>query len=319
MKYTDNSLNILTTISYKGIGRAWINQNLKGNEPIELLVELISKRDTSVTEKDFFQRRANIEQQVIALKEENCDGLVALGDEKFPSYRGKVKDADKPIYLFYKGDLSLLDKESQNIAVIGVLQPDKDTEADERNVVHQLVKQGATIVSGLAEGCDSIAHHQTLCSKGATVAILPSPLNNIIPNSKIPLANAIIERGGLIVSEYYTQARGREQSSRYVERDRLQALYSDMVLLTSSYAKNDLGNDCGSRHAMAKAKDYGLHRGVIYSQTRNNHNPKYDLNRQIINELPKPFIIDPNNYKKDVQELFTKLNCNQFVEQKSLF
>lgn len=307
MKYTDNALNILTAQTYKGIGRAWIHKNLSGNEPFEVIVEIVKMKDATANENDFLKRRKNIEQKVLALGEENCDGFVALGDAKFPPYRGKVKEADRPIALFYKGDLSLLNANSQNIAVIGVLEPDEDTQQDERKVVIELVKQGITIVSGLAEGCDSIAHHQALVSRGVTVAILPCPLNNIVPKSRIPLANAIAERGSLLVTEYYTPPMGREQSSRFVERDRLQALYSDMVILTSSYAQNNLGNDSGSRHAMGKAKDYELFRGVIYNATRNANNPKYDLNRQIINEEPQPFVIDPDNYSVVLQEVFRKL------------
>ncbi len=309
MKYTDNALNILTTKTYKGIGNAWIHKNLKGNESVDIIVDLVSKKDTSADENDFYRRRSNIEQKILALGEVNCDGVVALGDKQFPSCRGNVKEAERPIALFYKGDLSLLDLNSQNIAVIGVLQPDDDTQQDERRIVDALVKKGGiTIVSGLAEGCDSIAHHQALVSKGATVAILPCPLNNIIPSSRIPLANAIVEREGLIITEYYTQALGREQSGRYVERDRLQALYSDMVILTASYAKNNLGNDSGSRHAMGKAKEYGLYRGVIYNAERNANNPKYDLNRQVMNEKDKPFIIDPDNYDPLVQDILHTLN-----------
>lgn len=43
------------------------------------------------------------------------------------------------------------------------------------------MKNGATIISGLAFGCDSITHQQALDSNDITVAILPSPLNNILP------------------------------------------------------------------------------------------------------------------------------------------
>lgn len=308
MKYTDNALNILTTQFYKGIGPAWINQNIKGNEPFELIVEKIKSKDNSITEKDFLSCRKNIEQQILALGEENCDGIVALGDKNFPPYRGNVKSADRPFALFYKGDLSLLSTDNKNIAVIGVLQPDEETEIDERKIINSLVEKNAVIVSGLAEGCDSIAHHQTLKSKGSTVAILPCPLNKIIPNSRIPLANAIIERGGLVITEYYTPPKGREQSNRYVRRDRLQALYSDMVILTSSYAKNDDGKDSGSRHAMEKAREYTLLRGVIYNEARNIKNPKYDLNRQIIEEQPKPFVIDPDNHEESINEIFNILD-----------
>ncbi len=321
MKYTENALNILTTKSYEGVGNAWIHNNLNGNEPLEVICEIIRTKDPKAIEEDFQQKRNEIERKILLLGEENCDGVVALGDRKFPSYNGKVNPADRPVALFYKGDLSLLLDKSHKVAVIGLLAPDDDTQKDERRVVNSLVKKGATIVSGLAEGCDSIAHHQALISKGSTVAILPCTLNNIIPSSRIPLANAIIERGGLIVTEYYTQPQSREQISRYIERDRLQALYSDMVILTSSYAKNNSGNDSGSRHAMEKAKNYGLYRGVIYNQVRNNNNPKYDLNRQIISEEEIPFIIDPDNCEPTLENIFSKLNskAKEAVRQGSLF
>ena len=34
MKYTSNALNILTALSYKGIGKAWIVKKLTGNESV---------------------------------------------------------------------------------------------------------------------------------------------------------------------------------------------------------------------------------------------------------------------------------------------
>lgn len=75
-----------------------------------------------------------------------------------------------------------------------------------------------------------------------------------------------------------------ELSSRYQERDRLQALYSNSIVLAASYAKNDIGNDSGSRLAMGYAKDYLIPRVVIYDEESDSNNPKYDLNRQIIGE-----------------------------------
>jgi homoserine O-acetyltransferase len=54
----------------------------------------------------------------------------------------------------------------------------------------------------LAFGCDSISHQQALDSNGKTVAILPSPLNNILPARNKGLAFQIVEEGGLLVTEY---------------------------------------------------------------------------------------------------------------------
>ncbi|KGT09018.1 hypothetical protein NV63_11010 [Elizabethkingia anophelis] len=60
MRYTDNALNILAAKSFKGIGRAWIIKNLKGNESVEKIISLLnnnSKQDTLLTINDFeFQK-----------------------------------------------------------------------------------------------------------------------------------------------------------------------------------------------------------------------------------------------------------------------
>ncbi|UNU73168.1 DNA-protecting protein DprA [Moraxella nasovis] len=309
MKYTDNALNILTTLLYRGIGKAWVHKNILATDCLESIVEKIAVKYPTATEEDFKQKRDFIEQKILALGE-SCDGLVALHDSKFPVYRGKVTDGDKPIALFYKGDLSLLSKNNTNIAVIGLLNPDDVTEQDERAIVDELVKQNVVIVSGLAKGCDEIAHRQTLQSGGLTLAILPSPLNNIQPAANKQLAEEIVENGGLLVTEYLTTPTDqRKIISRYIERDRLQALYSDCVLLSASYAQNDQGNDSGARHALEKAKKYGLLQAVIYDNIHRS-NPKYDLNRQIIQEQPKPIVIQPNNMRQDINELLQAIKKN---------
>ena len=54
------------------------------------------------------------------------------------------------------------------------------------------------------------------------------------------MANQISINGGLIISKYYKDTLNfKEQMSGCVWRDRLQALFSDMVVLTTSYSKSD--------------------------------------------------------------------------------
>ena len=61
MKYTENSLNILTAKSYKGIGNAWIVKNLKGNESVDTIVTLLNKTiKGEQTEVDEFERLKEI-------------------------------------------------------------------------------------------------------------------------------------------------------------------------------------------------------------------------------------------------------------------
>ncbi|MFY9180158.1 MAG: hypothetical protein WAO12_10345 [Venatoribacter sp.] len=87
-----------------------------------------------------------------------------------------------------------------------------------------------------------------------------------------------------------------EMIGRYQERDRLQALFSDAVILISSYAKNELGNDSGSRLAMEYASNYGITRAVVYNPDTDADNPKYDLNRQLLNET-NVIEVNKNNFK----------------------
>lgn len=301
MNYTENTLNILTVRTFPQKGPAWIHNNLKGNESVDKLCCLLETHEYE------FCKKRDIIQSTIEKLEDSIDGVVALGDSGFPHIRGSVKAADKPFALFYKGNLDLLKKENLNIAVIGVLNPDEKVEVTERMVTTEILKYGATIVSGLALGCDSIAHKTAIENQGKTIAILPSPLNSIIPKENVELANEIVAQEGLLVSEYYDSPKSRnDMISRFVVRDRLQALFSDAVLLAASYAQNNFGNDSGSRHAMGKAQEYGIKRGVIYNQTKHLNNPMYDLNRQILNEDCRVIRIDSGNMADEVKKLVRK-------------
>ena len=317
MKYTENSINILTAKSYKGIGNAWIVKNLKGNESVDTIVTLLNKtikgEKTDVEEFEILKR--DFENKLVAKFENCCDGFVALGDKNFPQHRGIVKESEKPIFLYYKGDIDLLSIENKNISVIGLLNPEGDIEERERKIVSQFVKNGATIVSGLAFGCDSISHQQALDSNGKTVAILPSTLNNILPVRNKSLAFQIVEEGGLLVTEYGNDFKSQmELSSRYKERDRLQALFCDTIVLVASYAQNSIERwkmfvqklDSGARLAMGFAKDYNIPRAVIYDQILDENNPMFDLNRDLIKEQKDITILTNENYIETVEKIMNK-------------
>ncbi|MDR1973730.1 MAG: DNA-protecting protein DprA [Bacteroidales bacterium] len=314
MKYTQNAINILTAKSYKGIGNAWIVKNLTGNESVDAIVSKISNK-TGITIEDFECKKKHFE-KLIQKFEDFCDGLVALGDPNFPKYRGNVKDSEQPVFLYYKGDINLLNIDNKNITVIGLLNPEGDIEERERKFVTEFVKNGATIVSGLAFGCDSISHRQALDSNGKTVAILPSPLNNILPARNKGLAHEIVVEGGLLITEYGNDFKSAmELSSRYKERDRLQALFCDTIILAASYAQDSAQYwdhlsgqklDSGARLAMGYAKDYNIPRAVMYDQNSDVNNPMFDLNRQLIKEQANISIISQDNLLETVKKIIAK-------------
>ena len=316
MKKTDNAINILTALKFKGVGNAWIYNNLKGGESIDEIISVLNSKNIAATAYDFNQKREQV-RNVLNTMYKQVDGfdVTALGDEDFPKISGNISAADYPVVLFYKGDISLIKSTNNNVAVIGVLTPLGDVEQREREVVKMLVDKGVTIVSGLALGCDSISHDETLRNNGKTVAVLPSPLNDIMPKSNLRLANEILESGGLLVTEYYEPISSKyELSSRYIKRDRLQAMFSKCVLLAASYAENRDGKDCGSRHALKKAKEYGILRAVIYNEATDKGNDMFDLSRQIINE-GGAIVITPDNLATTVE----KITLQKIAEQKKLF
>lgn len=306
MAISEHALNVLAAKSYRGIGRAWIVKNLKGEKAATRIVALLnegSKGDRAVSLSEFDAVRENIRASITRVIGPS-DAVVAIGDRDFPPFRGNVKSSEQPAALFYRGDLGLLNEQNKNVAVIGLLSPDSDIELVEREVVSKLVSYGVTIVSGLALGCDTIAHEQALSSAGKTVAILPGPLNDILPSANRELAEEIVSKGGLLITEYFDKAGSRmELSGRYQERDRLQALFSDCVILAASYAKNDLGLDSGSRLAMEYAASYSIPRAVMYDPERNAENAKYDLNRQCIREQPGLAIINRDNMDRVVADI----------------
>jgi len=317
MKHTDNALNIITAKSYKGIGRAWIIKNLKGNESVERIVSLLnskSKQDSLVTIDDFEFYKNQIINKIDKF-EDICDGIVAIGDKDFPKYRGVVKESERPIYLFYKGNLSLLEIGNSNITVIGLLNPNEAIENREQKIVSEIVKSGITIVSGLAFGCDSIAHKQAL-NGGKTIAVLPSSLNNIMPAKNKGLAFEIVEEGGLLITEYFDEHKSAmDLSSRYKDRDRLQALFCDTIILAASYAQGsaekwkilDQKLDSGARLAMEFAKDYNIPRAVMYDKNIDLNNPMFDLNRQLIAEQKDITILT----QKSLDEIISKVKAKK--------
>ena len=209
------------------------------------------------------------------------DGAVCCFDEDFPVVNVNAPNGDRPYLLFYKGNLSLLNDLNRNVAVIGYTTPTDEQIARESKIVEQLVNHNQHIVSGLAKGCDGIAHTICMDCGGKTIAILPSPLNSIFPAAHRDMAQRIVETGGLIITEYYDEPHSRHEAiNRFVERDRLQALFAKAVILIASYEGRD--GDSGSRHAMAKANKYGHMACVMYNAATDGTARDMKLNRSLL-------------------------------------
>ena len=150
--------------------------------------------------------------------------IISKFDEDYPfmlrNLIGNRGEDTSPLILNYKGNLSSI-KDRQSIAIIGTRHPTKEGEEAGMYYAKYFAEKGFNIVSGLALGCDTMAHKGALSVNGTTTAILAHGLQMISPKRNEFIAKEILEKGGLLLSEYLFGVPAYNTS--FVERDRLQA------------------------------------------------------------------------------------------------
>lgn len=110
------------------------------------------------------------------------------------------ESASPPVLLYLKGNADLLNKKS--IGVVGTRTPTSYGRAAIDIIVPRLAEAGLTIVSGLAQGIDALTHLATLKCGGKTIGVLGCGLDQVYPLMNLPLAQEMLKKDNLIVSEY---------------------------------------------------------------------------------------------------------------------
>lgn len=148
-----------------------------------------------------------------------------------PDYPACLKQVyHPPIVLYYYGDLSLLGKEKESIAVVG------SREASDLGINHtmEFVKELCheyIIVSGMAKGVDTAAHIATLQNKGKTIAVLGSGIDYCFPTENRKLYKLIKEKG-LLISEYPNESLPNQD--HFPKRNRIIAALAKGILITEA-------------------------------------------------------------------------------------
>jgi len=124
--------------------------------------------------------------------------FVTFKDKKYPQLLLEIPD--KPIILYYRGDLD--DSSQLSIAVVGSRKYSPYGERVTEQISSECAQAGLAIVSGLALGIDGCAHKSTLKVKGKTIAVLGNGLDQIYPYSHKHLGEEIIASGGALLSEF---------------------------------------------------------------------------------------------------------------------
>jgi len=120
-----------------------------------------------------------------------------------PGYPRRLKDLrhpPDPLWL----DGTLPDEAARSIAIVGTRRSTPYGTRVAREVAGAVASAGAVVVSGLAQGIDSVAHQAAIDAGGRSIAVLGEGLlafDQSGPVRRRRLARAIRERGAL-VSEY---------------------------------------------------------------------------------------------------------------------
>ena len=231
-------LEFLFISNLKGVGKKTIHKKYidaiwRCND-LQDLIETYLPMIRAFSDAEISQSRDMAQKQLEEIQQLPGVSAISFLDELYPD-SVKALGESAPLILYVKGDGSSL--VGKNIAVVGTRKPSDHTAAVERNLVGKIIDlSSSTIVSGLAFGCDCIAHETTVNKKGRTIAVLPSGVENVVPSQHKELAEQIVAGGGCLVSEYRIHAPATKGT--FVERDSLIAALSEVTVVAECNVKS---------------------------------------------------------------------------------
>jgi DNA processing protein len=140
--------------------------------------------------------------------------LLTFAQAAYPALLRHIPDP--PPLLYARGDTGVLLRPT--VAMVGARRCSRSGVEVAGMLARDLAGCGLTVISGLARGIDTAAHRAALPG-GVTVAVVGSGLLRIYPPENRALAAAILEGGGLLLSEYPPLAECR--AYHFPERNRL--------------------------------------------------------------------------------------------------
>lgn len=184
-----------------------------------------------------------IEQELEELSKNNSK-IITYIDKEYPDY---LKNIDSyPLTITCKGNLDLL-KNERKLAIIGSRNCSINNFNFAKKTARDVSDYGYVIVSGMAKGIDSAAHIGSL--ENGTIAVLGGDINNIYPKENEYLYYEILDKNGLIISEFPLGTKPKPEN--FPMRNRIIAGLSRGVLIISAGLKS------GTIHTANQAVKYG--------------------------------------------------------------
>ncbi len=225
---------------YSDIEKAIVNLNyFTEGDYREKVVRLRKMLKEGISEKDIKSKKSD---KLFAFLEKKNYFAVTIASSDYPEALKATDEA--PLVLFGAGNRELLKK--RKFCIVGSRITPSWAEAVTKRISGEL-SETFTIVTGLAEGGDRAAIDGAIGS-GNLITVLPCGLDECYPAAHYALKDKI-EKGGLLLSEYFFGEQARSYS--FHARNRILAGLSEGVLVVSAGARS------GTSITAGKALDYG--------------------------------------------------------------
>lgn len=222
--------------------------NLQNIIPVQLAEEFL-----------VFRSKFNPSDELKKLKK-NGIKVLSWEDKKYPPQLKNI--FDPPVCFYIKGNLKSIDfGNSYFIGIVGTRNPTPYGIQITKKFGGELSHAGFVIVSGMATGIDATAHKSALESKGKTIAVLGCGVDIPYPPSNAKLYSEIIDKDGLVVSEF--PPGHRVLKGLFVTRNRIISGLSKGVLIIEGL--KDSGALITARFAAEQGKEVFASPGPITS------------------------------------------------------
>jgi DNA processing protein len=132
-----------------------------------------------------------------------------------------------PEMVFVSGDISLI-KNCPRVSVIGSRTASAEGLKRAAMLTKRLVQSKVTIVSGLAEGIDTVAHNTAMYAYGKTIGVLGTPINQFYPIKNKALQIEMMQ-SQLVISQFPIGQLVKRHN--FPIRNRLMALISHATVI----------------------------------------------------------------------------------------
>ncbi len=196
------SIALLALLRLRPDGASWANiandVQLEGSA-VAVLNAVRDNSSTLVPDPAIQTEQERAESELAEWEAAGLDFISILSD-RYPARLAGVHDA--PPFLFAQGTVI---PDDRGMSVVGSRQMSPEGAAMAQDAARILTERGLTVIAGLAQGIDAVAHRTALELGARTVAVIGTGIRKHYPAAHRALQQEIA-REGLVISQFYPDA-----------------------------------------------------------------------------------------------------------------